>query len=85
MFSAHENNGCIGAAGEHLFSLYVYPEGIPPRARSPSPTTVQLTPSVPQHRSMDERDFVKVNFLSEADEEEARLMQDLALTRWERG
>ena len=63
---------------EELGGLYVYPDDLGFRDALDAMGLINV-----QHQSMDERDYVKVNFLAEADEEERALMRELALTRWE--
>ena len=65
---------------EELGCLYAYPDDLGFRDALQAMGLLDVA-----HQSMDERDFVKVGFLSEADAEEEKLMQDLSLTRWERG
>ncbi len=65
---------------EELGCLYAYPDDLGFRDALQAMGLIEVP-----HQSMDERDFVKVGFLSEADAEEKKLMQDLSLTRWERG
>jgi len=65
---------------EELGSLYAYPDDLGFRDALLAMGLLDVA-----HQSMDERDFVKVGFLSDADAEEKKLMQELSLTRWERG
>lgn len=65
---------------EELGVLYAYPDDLGFRDALDAMGLIDVP-----HQAMDERDYVRVGFLSEADEEEQRLMQGLALTRWERG
>ena len=65
---------------EELGALYAYPDDLGFRDALDAMGLLNA-----QHQSIDERDYIKVGFLSEADDEESRLMQELALTRWERG
>lgn len=65
---------------EELGALYAYPDDLGFRDALDAMGLLNV-----QHQSMDERDYVRVGFLAEADAEEQKLMQDLSLTRWERG
>lgn len=65
---------------EELGGLFAYPDDLGFRDAMDAMGLVNA-----QHQSIDERDYVKVNFLAEADDEERRLMQSLALTSWNRG
>lgn len=63
---------------EEIGALYAYPDD--PLFRD---TVEKLGLMEAQHNSMDSRDFVKVNFLAEADEMERELMRELGLVRWD--
>lgn len=63
---------------EEIGALYAYPDD--PLFRD---TVEKLGLMEAQHRSMDACDYIKVNFLAEADEMERELMQELGLVRWE--
>lgn len=65
---------------EELGVLYAYPDDLGFRDALDAMGLLDVA-----HQGMDERDYVKVNFLAEADAEEQRLMRTMALTRWERG
>lgn len=62
---------------EEIGALYCYPDD--PLFRD---TLSQFGMVEAMHQSMDARDYIKVNFLQEADAMEEALMQDLGLVRW---
>lgn len=62
---------------EEIGVIFAYPD-------DPAYREVLLAAGVPERRvqTMAERDYVKVNFLAEADAQERELMQALGLVRW---
>lgn len=62
---------------EEIGVLYVYPD-------DPSFRDTLLAEGVPEAmvQTLAERDYIKVNFLSEADAQEQRFQQALAMARW---
>jgi hypothetical protein len=63
---------------EEIGALYAYPDD--PLFRD---TVEKFGLVEAQHDSMDARDYIKVNFLSEVDAEEKALMAELGLVRWQ--
>jgi len=63
---------------EEIGALYAYPDD--PLFRD---TVEKFGMVEANHDSMDSRDYIKVNFLAEADEMEKALMHDLGLVRWQ--
>lgn len=63
---------------EEIGALYCYPDDPLFRDQLEQFGLVEA-----RHESIDTRDYIKVNFLSEADDMERELMQELGLVRWQ--
>jgi hypothetical protein len=63
---------------DELGMLYVYPDDFSFREVLTGMGWVEA-----EHESMADRDYVRVNFLAEADAQEQEMMQSLGMIRWE--
>ena len=74
----------LGLNGEQLIldelgMVYVYPDDFAFRDALENLGWVEAN-----HQSMADRDYVRVNFAAEADEQEESLIQSLGMIRWDR-